>query len=99
MSECEIMSEQHEFEPGSEDRDTNEYCVCEECKEHPFLLYKQPPKLYVEAKEKPYVTLGDVVSAVNGWIPKIWQDILLAEKAMFDEYGTQWPPLPADTKF
>ncbi|KAF6810211.1 hypothetical protein CMUS01_13516 [Colletotrichum musicola] len=99
MSECEIMSEQHEFEPGSEDRDTNEYCICEECKEHPFLLYKQPPKLYVEAKEKPYVTLGDVVLAVNGWILKIWQDILLAEKAMFDEYGTQWPPLPADTKF
>ncbi|WYZ38092.1 hypothetical protein EsH8_III_000006 [Colletotrichum jinshuiense] len=104
VSACCRMAEEHEFnlDDDNEDSEADKYCICEGCKEDaaPFLFYKKLPKLYVDANEKPYVTLKDVVLAVNEWIPKIWNDILLAQTMTSeDNWGIQYPKIPADTKF
>ncbi|WYZ41990.1 hypothetical protein EsH8_V_000885 [Colletotrichum jinshuiense] len=98
---CCRMAEYHEFDPDdNEDDETDKYCICEDCMEStPFWFYKKLPKLHVDAKEKPYVTLKDVVLAVNDWIPKIWNELLLAETMTNEDWGSQYPIVPVDTKF
>ncbi|KXH64494.1 hypothetical protein CSAL01_12932 [Colletotrichum salicis] len=99
---CCRMAEEHEFDrddSADEDEETDEYCICEGCKERPFRYYKNLPKLHVEAKAKPYATLGDVVLAVSDWLSKIWDDIRLADIMNNESWGDQYPLAPANTKF
>ncbi|KAK2780173.1 hypothetical protein CKAH01_00117 [Colletotrichum kahawae] len=78
------------------------YCYDEECKSQPYLYMTEEPKLVIQAQEKPYVTLGEAVSAIHGWLLTMQEDILIAERAQFPEddiWGSQTPLPPRGTKF
>ncbi|KAK1676792.1 hypothetical protein BDP55DRAFT_630880 [Colletotrichum godetiae] len=91
---CCRMAEEHEIDRDDdtdEDEETDEYCICQSCKEHPSRYYKNTSKLHVEAKAKPYVTTGDVVLV-------IWDDIRLADIMTNENWADQYPLAPANTK-
>ncbi|KAF4851808.1 hypothetical protein CGCSCA4_v003203 [Colletotrichum siamense] len=100
-SVCHRISEHHEFKLDDDGNDVSEYCIDEECQDHPWRYYQNPPKLHVDAKQRPFVTLGEVVVAVHEWLHTLHDDIILAESATFgDAWGQQWPPfIPRDTMF
>ncbi|KAK1856386.1 hypothetical protein CCHR01_00957 [Colletotrichum chrysophilum] len=91
----------HEFELDDDGNEVSEYCIDEECQDHPWRYYQNPPKLHVDAKQRPFVTLGEVVVAVHDWLHTLHDDIILAESARFgDAWGQQWPPfISRDTMF
>ncbi|KAF6808345.1 hypothetical protein CSOJ01_07572 [Colletotrichum sojae] len=100
-SVCHRNSELQEFELDDDGNEVSEYCIDEECKEHPWRYYQNPSQLHVDAKKRPFVTLGEVVVAVHEWLHTLHDDIILAESAMFGgAWGQQWPPfIPRDTMF
>ncbi|KAH0442233.1 hypothetical protein CcaCcLH18_01671 [Colletotrichum camelliae] len=101
------MTELHEFDWDNVEEArragvTKFYCHDEECKSQPYLYMTEEPKLVIQAQEKPYVTLGEAVSAIRGWLLTMQEDILIAERAQFpedDTWGSQTPLPPRGTKF
>ncbi|KAF5510961.1 hypothetical protein CGCS363_v002892 [Colletotrichum siamense] len=81
---------------------TKFYCCDEECKSQPYLFMTEEPKLVIQALKKPYVTIGEAVSAIHEWLLAMQEDILIAERAQFpedDTWGCQTPLPSTDTKF
>lgn len=85
---------------GTNIRPSKCYCLDEECKDQPYLFMLKEPTLSIEAREKPYVTLGEAVCAIHHWLHTLQEEILIAETALWeDPWGFQTPLLPRDTKF
>ncbi|KAF6791699.1 hypothetical protein CSOJ01_14290 [Colletotrichum sojae] len=80
---------------------TKFYCRDEECKNQPYLYMTKEPELSIDAREKPYVTLGEVVCAIHEWLLSLQEEILVGQTAVYndDVWGCQDPMLPRDTKF
>ncbi|KAI8178097.1 hypothetical protein K4K52_002559 [Colletotrichum sp. SAR 10_76] len=107
LAVSERMTELHEFywdniEEAQRAGVTKFYCCDKECKSQPYLFMTEEPKLVIQALEKPYVILGEAVSAIHEWLLAPQEDILIVERAQFPKDDT-WvcqTPLPStDMKF
>lgn len=93
LAVSERMTELHEFdwdniEEAQRAGVTKFYCCDEECKSQPYLFMTEEPKLVIQALEKPYVTLGEAVSAIHEWLLAMQEDILIVERAQFPKDDT-----------
>lgn len=66
----ERMAEQHDLDwdgmPEAERAGvTKFYCRDERCKDQPYLYMVKEPGLFIDARDKPYVTLGEAVCAIH----------------------------------
>ncbi|KAK6221180.1 hypothetical protein QIS74_04909 [Colletotrichum tabaci] len=57
-------------------------CRDERCRRQPYLFMTKEPKLFIHAQEKPYVTLGEAVSAIHEWLLALQEEILIAETCL-----------------
>ncbi|TIC91855.1 hypothetical protein CH35J_010981 [Colletotrichum higginsianum] len=88
LAVSERMTELHDFDWAHVDEGkragvTIFRCRDEKCRRQPHLFMTKEPTLFIEAQEKPYVTLGEAVCAIDEWLLVLQKEILIAETGLW----------------